>query len=669
MESGRLHFWKSLSTPHDPTVGAIRGMTELLHHHGITLHQVDEIVHGTTIVPNTIIERKGVRTGLITTRGFKDVLEIGRQKRYDLYDLFVDKSQPLIPRYLIEEVTERISADGKIVQALEPEDVRPALRRLRELGVQSVAVCLLHAYANPTHERLIESIIREDAPGLPVSLSSDVSPKYREYERTNTVAANAYVVPIVAAYLRKLGAELREKGYDKQVYIMQSNGGVATPDLMERYPVRFVESGPAAGVLAAGLLGDARGEKNLISFDMGGTTAKMCLIEGGRPAITNEFEVDRFRFKRGSGLPLNISAIDLIEIGAGGGSIARTSMGTIAVGPESAGADPGPVCYGRGGQEPTVTDANLVLGYLNPVFFLGGKMSLDYEAAKNAVERRTGAPLGIDATRAAWGIYEMANVNMERATRAVSIERGRDPRQYSMVTFGGAGPLHGARLARRLGIPRVLVPVGAGVESAVGLLAAPIKFDFARTHICRLDRGFSEVFRCVYADLTAQARLMYEKTGIQDGLAMQKTADMRYVGQGHEITVTLPEEAPDAEGLSALRKHFDRVYAETYGFSSEAEVEVVSWYLTVSAGRAQSQGAASVSGRSLEEARKPRRPAYFPEAGGMVLCDIYDRYKLPVGQAFAGPAIVEEHESTTVILPGDNAEIDATGNLVITVGS
>src|SRR5437016_5323716 len=477
--SGELLIAKRLTTYPDPSEACLAGLDELVARSGVTWRDVAQAVHGTTLGSNVVIERKARGVGLLTTRGFRDVLLIGREKRYQVYDLQIEKPAPLIPRRLIGEVTERVLADGSVRSPLDEADARRAVRELVAREVTTLAICLLHAYLNPLHERRLAEIVGEEAPHVTVTMSHEVSPTFREYERTSTTVVNAYVMTAVREYLRGLAAALAERGYRGRLFVMQSSGGVATAEAMQRYPVRMIESGPAAGALMAAAYGELTGHRDLIAFDMGGTTAKLALVERGRPSTTTAFELHRVNNAQGSGLPMNIQAIDLVEIGAGGGSIARARLGVIAVGPESASSVPGPVCYGRGGVEPTVTDANVVLGYINPDYFAGGSVKLQPAAATRAIETKVAAPLGLSLEDAAWGIHAIVTTNMELATRVVSIERGRDPRDLTFVAFGGSGPVHGCRLAQALGISRVILPAAAGVTAAIGLLAAEVRFDVA----------------------------------------------------------------------------------------------------------------------------------------------------------------------------------------------
>jgi N-methylhydantoinase A/oxoprolinase/acetone carboxylase beta subunit len=665
--TGELHTAKRLTTYPDPSEACLTGLDELMERAGVPWTQLTQAVHGTTLGSNIVIERKAQGIGLITTRGFRDVLIIGREKRYQVYDLQIEKPAPLIPRRMIAEVRERVLADGSIRDPLDEEDARRAIRALVARGATTLGVCLLHAYRNPAHERRLAELVASVAPHVTVTLSHEVSPTFREYERTSTTVVNAYVMSAVREYLQSLQAAMRERGYRGRLFVMQSSGGVATADAMERYPVRMIESGPAAGALMAAVYGELTGHKDLIAFDMGGTTAKLCLVENGRPGTTTAFELHRVNNAPGSGLPMNIQAIDLVEIGAGGGSIARARLGVIAVGPESASSTPGPVCYGRGGHEPTVTDANLVLGYLNPTYFAGGTMKLDAGAATRAIDQKLARPLGLEIEEAAWGIHTIVNTNMELATRVVSIERGRDPRDLTFVAFGGSGPVHGCRLAQALGIPRVILPAAAGVTAAIGLLAAEVKFDVARTYVGRLDALDPATVSAMYDDMAAQALDVVRQSAVTAQLTVARSADARYVGQGYELTVPVPGGALDAAALAAVRTRFDEIYAARYGYSSPGEpVEIVTWKLSA-VGGAPRVNLAKAATAGSRDPRKGERPAYFPERGGFVDTPLYDRYALTAGTSIVGPAIVEERESTTVLPPGATATVDAYANLVVTL--
>jgi N-methylhydantoinase A/oxoprolinase/acetone carboxylase beta subunit len=665
--SGELTTGKRLTTYPDPSSACLVGLDDLVARAGVSWAELSQAVHGTTLGSNVVIERKAEGVGLLTTRGFRDVLIIGREKRYQVYDLQIEKPRPLIARRFIGEVTERVLADGSIRTPLDEADARRAIRELAGRGVTTLAVCLLHAYLNPVHEQRLAALVSEEAPHVTVTLSHEVSPTFREYERTSTTVDNAYVMTAIRDYLRGLAAALGERGYRGRLFVMQSSGGVATAEAMERYPVRMIESGPAAGALMAAAYGELTGRRDLIAFDMGGTTAKLALIENGRPATTTAFELHRVNNAPGSGLPMNIQAIDLVEIGAGGGSIARPRLGVIAVGPESASSTPGPVCYARGGEEPTVTDANLVLGYLNPDYFAGGAMPLSVGGAARALETRLAEPLGLSLEQAAWGVHAIVNTNMELATRVVSIERGRDPRALTLVAFGGSGPVHGCRLAQALGVPRVILPAAAGLTAAIGLLAAEVRFDVSRTYVGRLDAVPPARLDAMFDEMAAQATTVVRDSAATGGVTLSRSVDARYVGQGYELTVPVPAGRLDAAALGRVRAAFDEIYAARYGYAQPGEaVEVVTWNLSAIGG-ASRVTLAKAATTSVEGGVKGRRRAYFPEIGGWVDCPIYDRYRLAAGLQLAGPAIVEERESTSVLPPGTVATVDDYANLVVDV--
>src|SRR5213596_3683449 len=663
--SGELLIAKRLTTYPDPSEACLAGLDELVARSGVTWRDVAQAVHGTTLGSNVVIERKARGVGLLTTRGFRDVLIIGREKRYQVYDLQIEKPAPLIPRRLIGEVAERVLADGSVERPLDEADARRVIRELVARGVTTLAICLLHAYLNPVHEKRLAELVAREAPHVTVTMSQEVSPTFREYERTSTTVVNAYVMSTVRDYLRGLATAMTGRGCRGRFFVMQSSGGIATAEAMERHPVRMIESGPAAGALMAAGYGELTGHRDLIAFDMGGTTAKLALVENGRPYTTTAFELHRVHGAAGSGLPMNIQAIDLVEIGAGGGSIARAHLGVIAVGPESASSVPGPVCYGRGGIEPTVTDADLVLGYLNADYFAGGSLRLDRDGARRAIATRVAQPLGLAVEDAAWGVHAIVNTNMELATRVVSIERGRDPRDLTFVAFGGSGPVHGCRLAQALGIPRVILPAAAGVTAAIGLLAAEVRFDVARTYVRRLDAVDLAQLGRMYAEMARQATEVVRESAVAGEIHVARSADARYVGQGYELTVPVPSGELDAAALARVRATFDEVYAARYGYANPDEpVEVVTWKLSAVGGSpriALAKAQTEDRGRAVKGSRR----AYFPEARGYVDTPVYDRYALAAGARLTGPAIVEERESTTVLPPGASAAVDEYASLLV----
>ncbi len=669
-ETGRVRLYKCLTTPKDPSAGALEGLDELLRAADLRFADLGAVVHGTTLVTNAIIERNGSALGLLTTRGFRDILEMGTEQRYDIYDLFLRFPDPLVPRAWRREVDERMDRDGRVVTPIDLAQARREIAELVEAGIEALAVCFLHAYRNPAHERLVADMVRREFPALAVSLSSEVVPELREYERTATTAANAYVQPLMARYLAKLEAALDERGFAGRFYLIQSSGGMTTPATARRFPIRLLESGPAGGALVTAFFGRQVGQDDVIAFDRGGTTAKACLVQGGRPDVAPAMEAARVhRFKRGSGLPVKAPVIDMIEIGAGGGSIAHVdALGLLKVGPRSAGADPGPACYGLGGKEPTVTDANLVLGYLDAAFFLGGRMRLERAPAETAVAALAGR-LGLDSVATAWGVYEIVCENMAAAARVHIVEKGRDPRRYALVAFGGAGPAHAAHVARILGIGEVIVPPASGAAAALGFLVAPISFEFVTSLpgvLTELDLG---AVNRLLRDLEARGRALLTEAGVPaSDVTVTRRAEMRLLGQVHDIAVPLPAGPLRPEDLPAIEAAFVQEYARLYTHVYTGTViQAINWRVLTS-GPAPTVDVAGQDGiPTARTARKGDRPAYFPEVGGFVSTPVYDRYALRPGDALTGPAIVEERESTTVVPPGDRLEVDARGNLRIRV--
>jgi N-methylhydantoinase A len=666
-KTGQLRLGKILTTPDDPSNAVLAGLDDLLSEAGITASQLGEVSHATTIATNSVIQRSGPPTALLTTEGFRDVLTIGRQKRWELYDNSIDQPKPIIGRRSIWEVRERMLFDGTVRDPLDEAGVIRAAEEMQAAGVRAVAISFLHSYVNARHEERAAELMARAAPDILISRSSEVSPVYREYERTNTTAMNAYVMPLLEAYVGRIERGLAERGYRNRLYLMQSNGGLATPEVARRFPIRLLESGPAAGVLAAAKYADAAGSAELLSFDMGGTTAKVCLIEGGRPMLTGQFEVDTINLKKNSGLPVSIPAFELVEIGSGGGSIARVEMGAIAVGPESASSVPGPICYRLGGRRPTVTDANVVLGYINPDYFLGGKMTLDAEAARAGIRKLVAEPLGIDVDKAAWGIYEVVTSNMAQAARVVSVGKGKDPREFVLVPFGGAGPLHANRLGKMLGCRRVLFPAGAGVASAIGLLMADPAFDLAQTSVLALEPENLRSINRIFDRLESQAHQQLDSSEIAGAYRISRACDMRFVGQGYEISVPLPPGPYEASDMDRLRQAFFDVYASTYGdrsFDRSAPIAGIHWRVNAVIGRAPfSFPRTQAGGKTL----KGSRSVYFPEAGGFVDCPVHDRYAMAAGDIIEGPAVIEERESTIVLIPGSRATADEHSNILVTI--
>ncbi|WP_326837332.1 hydantoinase/oxoprolinase family protein [Amycolatopsis rhabdoformis] len=682
MSTGAIEVHKLMTTPDDPARGSLAGIGALLDRVGLTGEALQNVIHGTTLVTNALIERKGAKAALLTTAGFRDTLVTGEEARYDIYDLTLRFPEPLVPRYRRLGVDERVDHRGRALRSVRPEDIAQVVAALREEDARdraagsttdtaSLAICFLHAYRNAENEQAAARLVREIWPEVDISLSSDVAPEIREYERTSTTVANAYVRPITDRYLRSLADALWDLGYPERLYLMLSSGGIATVETASEFPVRLIESGPAGGAIGAAFYGKACGETDLISFDMGGTTAKISLIQDNRPTISHELEVARVhRFKKGSGLPIQFPSVEMLEIGAGGGSIARIDeLGLLKVGPDSAGADPGPVCYGKGGSEPTVTDAAVVLGYLAPENFLGGEMPLDRDAARRAIEEHLAEPLGLTVEAAAWGIYQVVVESMASAAKIHLVERGRDPRQYALLAFGGAGPIHAAGVARLLKQDRIIYPLGAGVLSAIGLLVAPVSFEFSRSEPKVLDTiDWPSVNRLV-AELEEQGRGVVAEAGVPAGeIVIERHVAARFAGQINEISVELPEGALDGDSHGTILAAFHKAYFELYGHVLEGiPVEVVTWRV-VASGRLSE---VTVEHRAAEE--NPARPqarghrgVYWFESGKYYVdTPVYDRYALAPGTRVEGPAVVEERESTVLVPPGAVGTVDGYRNLIV----
>jgi N-methylhydantoinase A len=665
---GRRHARKVLTTPRAPERAVLDGLPPLLAQAGLTAADVGAIIHGTTLATNAIIERKGARTAMLVTRGFRDAVEMAFENRFEQYDVFLDKPAPLVPRELRLEVAERLDARGKVLVALDEQAVAGHAATLAAAGVEALAVCYLHAYADPRHERRTREIVAQVAPGIAVSLSAEVSPEMREYERWSTTVANAYVQPVMCGYLGRLAAGLAAAGFACPLLLVTSGGGLTTVATAQRLPVRLVESGPAGGAILAARLARECGLERVLSFDMGGTTAKICLIDGGEPAHSRTFEVARqYRFLKGSGLPLRIPVIEMVEIGAGGGSIAVVdALGRLAVGPESAGAEPGPACYDRGGEAATVTDADVALGRIDPARFAGGTIALAPDRAGTALRARVAAPLGLDALHAALAVSEVVEENMANAARVHAVERGKELAGRTLIAFGGAAPLHAAWLAAKLGIDRVLIPVSAGVGSAVGFLAAPVAYEVARSRHTRLDEAFdAPALNAMFAAMRSEAEAIVRAGAPAGRLVETRTADMRYVGQGHEITVALPATAFDAGAVADLARRHAAAYRDTFGLTlGDLSVEVMNWTLRL-----------AVADETVRPARTapPDRPApggaarevFDAAALQAVRYAVHLRADLRPGHFVRGPALVAEPETTTLIPAGRIARVDASGHLIL----
>ncbi|MCY4400720.1 MAG: hydantoinase B/oxoprolinase family protein [Gemmatimonadetes bacterium] len=675
---GRLVTTKVLTTPAAPEQGVLEGVHKVLDIASVQPSAVRLVIHGTTLATNAIIERKGARTALIVTEGHRDALEMAHENRFEQYDIGVDRPPPLVPRRLRLPVAERVDRDGRVLVPLDEDSVRSRLRVLDEHGVEAVAVGLIHGYANPAHEQRIGEIISRERPGLSVTLASDVCPEVREYERLSTACANAYVQPLMSRYLQGLAASLQRSGLGCPFLLMTSGGGLTTLETAVRAPVRLVESGPAGGAILASHLARQLELGDVLSFDMGGTTAKLCVIDGGEPLHSRTFEVARsYRFKQGSGLPVRIPVIEMVEIGAGGGSIAGVDdLDRIHVGPESAGSEPGPAAYGRGGDHPTVTDADVVLGRIDPELFAGGAIGLDRGCARSAIGAGVGSKLGLDASVAALGVSEMVDENMSNAARTHAIEWGKGLGGRTVIAFGGSAPIHAARLADKLELDRFLVPGDAGVGSAVGFLLAPISYEVVRSRYMRLSRFDPGLVREVLAGMRAEAVAVVARGAPGVATTERAHAYMRYVGQGHEIGVELPrgvveEGAGGGGAVSALQDAFDRAYNAVYGRTIPGlDVEVLSWTLVVSApvrSTVDTAGAGTVLSGAPRVLRPP--PATWTElfegtAEGRVRAAVHHRAELDVGAVIAGPALIAEAQTTTVVPGGWEAEVLPGGHIL-----
>ncbi|WP_320199540.1 hydantoinase/oxoprolinase family protein [Agrobacterium sp. rho-13.3] len=667
-DNGELHLHKVLSTPKNPAEAVVQGVSELLEKFSdaISIENL-QVLGATTVVTNAVLERKGVETGFVTTDGFQDMLRIRNEGRYDLYDLNIKYPDPLVARANSYGAQERIAADGTVMTELKEETVREIAVKLRDKGIRSVAVCLLHAYKYPQHEQRVAALLREEYPDIFVSISSEVCPEMREFDRASTTVVNAYTRPQMAGHVANLQREFATKGIDRQVLWMTSSGGLVPSSRAAELPVRLIESGPAAGAVAAAEFGRIAGEGSVLSFDMGGTTAKLCLIPNGEPTVGTDLEVAHYqRFRKGSGFPLKIQSIQMIEIGAGGGSIAaKNPLGLLDVGPHSAGALPGPAAYQRGGTQPTVTDADILLGYMGTESFVGGSFKVSKDAARQAMAKLA-TSLDVSVDRCAWGIHDLVNESMSKAAAMHATDLGVDPRSLPMVAFGGAGPVHAYGIARKLGIKRVICPTGAGVTSAIGLLIAPVAVDLSASHPMGIDAWNMDTMNRLLDDLVEQGADVVSAAGVaKETITNRYTVDMRHVGQGHEITVLLPDrKLPKEEFLKQLLENFFKLYRELFGRTVAASVEVITWRLRASGEKDQ---VTRPHETHVADAKKGSREVYFQELGTYTETPVYDHYKLPVGHETKGPAIVEQRESTAVVGPSGVFHVDAHGNLVINI--
>jgi N-methylhydantoinase A len=668
--SGRAHRHKTLTTPADPSEGAYQGLVQLLDLAGIAASEVRSLIHGTTLAINSLLERKGARTAFVATQGFRDVLVLGREYRYDIYDLDGSPAPPLLPRSQAFELDERVTAAGEVVRPLREAEVVELAQRLRAAKFEAVAVLFLHGYAWPAHEEQVARILTRELPGVSVSVSHQVSREIREYDRGVLTAMNAFVQPKAKRYMARLADKLSEGGFVGDWLVMGSHGGLLAPEVAAEFPTRIIESGPAAGVVATADFAKKGGHRDVLAFDMGGTTAKACLVRDGEPSITTNYEVGRAdRLLKGSGLPVKLPVVDMIEIGAGGGSIARVDeLGLLEIGPESAGADPGPACYAKGGAEPTVTDANVVLGLLDPASFLGGRMTLDVDAARTALAK-VAEPLDLSIEEAAWGIHAVANNKMAEALRTHAVEKGVNPANLAMLAFGGAGPSHAYSLGKLLGVREVHFPAGAGVYSAFGLLTAPPAADFVRADRRMLtDDVDLAAVRAVYEGGFAEALEVLDAAGVdRDAVMFDHLADVRYVGQGSELTVPVPEVFLTSGDVAVVIAEFEAAHRQRFGrILPGVGVEVVNWR-----GRARtlapSVAALQQGGGEADAGEHKSVSIYLGREFGRRPATLVHRSALAVGQKIAGPALIQENECAIYVGPDASAILDEQGNLVMEV--
>ena len=667
--TGKIHINKCLTTPSDPSDAVEQGIRELDEDIGGFVNEIDEIIHGTTLVINAIIERKGAKTGLITTKGFRDVLELGREIRYAPYDVFAEFPEPLVQRRFRLEVDERVRSDGSVLIAMDHKHASDVVRELVDMGVDSIAVCLLNSFENPVHELALKKIINETAPDVSVSISYDVLPQIREYERTSTTVTNAYVKPLTGRYLKKLSGRLESLGSKGKLFIMLSSGGITSVDTAAEFPVRIIESGPTAAVISGQYYGKLFDIPEMFCFDMGGTTAKSCLIQGGVAGVVPTFEVGRVqRFMKGSGLSIQVPVVDLMEIGAGGGSIARvSSLGTLQVGPKSSGADPGPICYGRGNTQPCVTDADLLLGYLDKDYFLGGEMKLDIEAARKGIEEKIAKPLGVTFVQALWGIHDLINETMAAAARTHIAEKGGNPGIVTVSAFGGAGPVHAYGLAKKLGALRLLVPPNAGVGSALGFFTAPRAFDLVRSHKAGLEEADFSQIEEIFTEMEKEGTRTLEKSGAVEEISFERSVDVRFVGQGSETGIQVPEKDFTKVKRETIRRRFDEIYEKLYGRTyPESPVEFINFRVRASLPeRLLKLPELGRQKGSIQDAVKGQRKAYSGISKDFIEHTVYDRYRLFEGARFSGPAIIEERESTVIVGEDAGVGVDEYGFLWI----
>ena len=669
LESGsRRWSGKVLTTTQAPELGVIEGIRLVLEQSGLSPKDIGVFIHGTTLATNALIERKGAKTAFITTEGFRDIIEQGYEKRFDHYDLMIDRPVPLVPRTLRLTVPERLGADGEVLLPLDETAVEQAAKAIKAQGVKAVAVGFLHAYAHDAHERRVRDILSKLLPDdVTVCISSEVAPEIREYERFSTTVANAYVRPLMASYLYRLSDQMKAMGFTAPLFLMMSGGGLTTLETAARFPIRLVESGPAGGAILASQIAAECSLPGVLSFDMGGTTAKICLLSDGEPERARKFEIARaYRDMKGSGIPVRIPVIEMVEIGAGGGSIARVDkLSRITVGPDSAGSTPGPVCYGRGGTEPAVTDANVVLGKIDPAYFAGGKIALDEAGAQNALKVMIGDKLGLKEFWPAAGVAEIVEENMANAARVHAIELGHDIAACTMIAFGGGAPLHACRLAEKVGVSRIIVPKGAGVGSAIGFLRAPVAYEITKSAVVSLEDFDAAKVNALIAQMTKDARAVVEPALGKAKATVQIIADCRYIGQGHEIRVPVPVKRLAKADGAKLKAAFEDLYEVVYGLRiPNQEAEAITWSVTVSSQAARPRRAAKTVKKPAPKPRS-KRMIYDAALGKQVQAPVYWRFDMTPGAAIKGPAIIAEDETSTIVGAHFKASINSLGYIVL----
>ena len=660
---------KVLTTLNQPEIGVMQGIDELLRLSNIEPGQITHVIHGTTLGTNTVIERKGAKTAFLTTEGFRDILEMGYEKRYDHYDIYLEKPPPLVPRKYRLPVRERISAEGKVLVELDQIQLLQTIRFLKEEEIEAVAVGFLHAYAHPVHEQKVRDLILSELPGLSVCLSSEVCPEMREYDRFSTTCANAYIRPLVSGYLERLEKLFAEAGFGCSIHLMMSGGGWTNLQTASKFPIRLLESGPAGGaIMAAGVARECELDE-VLSLDMGGTTAKICLIRDGVPESSRSFETARvYRDQKGSGLPLRVPVIELVEIGAGGGSIARVdAMKRIRVGPRSAGSEPGPASYGLGGGEPTVTDANLLLGNLNPEYFGGGKITLNLDLAEKAVNQKVAGMLELDKHWASLGILETVDENMANAAKVHAVERGRVLNRHAMIAFGGGAPLHACRIARKLGIDRVIIPKGAGVGSALGFLRAPMSFEVVRSFKTQFSHFELEQVNRILEEMNREAHSMnlHQNAGPEETVEERKV-DVRYLGQGHELTIPINPGKLSTKDVEDLREKFEELYHQIYGLNlPEMEVEAISWSVTVKSPEATTSQTNSEGMDQTEPEPIGLREVFDTNLERVEQAKVYNRSDLCPGQSIHGLCVIQEPETTVIVPQGFMGWMNPLGHIIL----